>query len=477
MLMAEILLIDDDPDCVRYLQLDLEEHGHGVKCLERAEQGPTVLENGAFDLVLLDNLMPGMSGIDFLAALQKRGLGVPVILMTGHSTTDTAIKAMNLGAFDYVIKPLDLDHFFGELEPLIEKALEIGRPARASVCLPGEPAADPAADLLLGNSKPMQEVYKLIGKVAKGDVPVLIHGETGTGKELVAKAIHANSPRKNKPFVAMNCTALNENLLDDELFGHEPGAFTGADKLRKGRFEYANGGTLFLDEVGDMPPTLQAKLLRVLESQEVFRIGSNEAIKVHVRVLSATHRHLESAIREGTFREDLYYRLAGVTIRLPPLRERDIDLQLLAEHFLARGAAGSGRAAPCLHESALEKLRRFSWPGNVRQLQNVMRRALLMCRGTQIMPADLEFAETAAAALPAKGGSDEATAVAGLHEAIRWALASGRSEVADLLQSLLERELLRLTLAEQNGNHAQVAKRIGIGRGTVIEKIRKYGLK
>ena len=352
MIMANVLLIDDDADFNRFLQLVLEERGHRVCCLERAEQGPEILAKENFDLVLLDNKMPGMSGIDFLAALGQRGLGVPVILMTGHGTTDTAIKAMNLGAFDYVVKPMDMEQLIGELEPSISKALEIARPIKGAVRLPGEAAVDPAASVFLGNSKPMQEVCKNISRVAKSDVAVLIHGETGTGKELVAKAIHANSPRQNKPFVALNCTALNENLLDDELFGHEPGAFTGADKLRKGRFEYANGGSLFLDEIGDMPPTLQAKLLRVLENQEVHRIGSNEPIKVNVRLLSATHRHLEASIREGKFREDLYYRLAGVTIRLPPLRERGADVELLAEHFLARAAEGAGKPAPMLNEGA-----------------------------------------------------------------------------------------------------------------------------
>src|SRR5437899_1117487 len=333
--MARILLIDDDSDLSRFLQLDLKQRGHHVQCLERAERGPEILGQEEFDLVLLDNKMPGMSGIEFLAALQQRGLVVPVILMTGHATTNTAIQAMNLGAFDYVVKPLELGQLVDELEPLIAKALEIARPLKERVRLPGETApGDTSAAVLLGNSKPMQEVYKAIGRVAQSAAPVLIHGETGTGKELVAKAIHANSARGHKPFVALNCTALNENLLDDELFGHEPGAFTGADKLRKGRFEYANGGTLFLDEVGDMPPPLQAKLLRVLENQEVLRIGSNEPIKVNVRLLSATHQDLEAAVAAKSFRQDLYFRLKVVTVKLPPLRQRREDIPLLAAHFV-----------------------------------------------------------------------------------------------------------------------------------------------
>ena len=476
--MPKILLIDDDADLTRYLQLELEGHGHYVHCLECAERGPEVLASEAFNLVLLDNKMPGMSGIEFLAALHQRGLGVPVILMTGHGTTDTAIQAMNLGAFDYVIKPMDYGPLSQELMPLIQKALEIAQPLNDVVRLPGEDRASGAETVLLGTSKLMQEMYKAIGKVAKSDAPVLIQGETGTGKELVAKAIHANSPRRQKPFVAMNCTALNENLLDDELFGHEPGAFTGAEKLRKGRFEYASGGTLFLDEVGDMPTVLQAKLLRVLENQEVFRIGSNEAINVDVRVLSATHRNLEAAIREGKFREDLYYRLAGVTLRLPALRERGADIWLLAEHFLGEIAKSLGQAIPTLPGKSREKLESFAWPGNVRQLQNVMRRAFLMCRGSYILPADLDFS----AAGDVQNGSgnsglSENGAIAGIRQAILWGLDTEQADLATLLGDMLERELLKVALVKLDGNQAQVAKRLGIARGTVIEKIRKYGLK
>lgn len=474
--MAKILLIDDDADLARYLQLELEGIGHEVQCLDRAENGPEALAAGAFDLVLLDNKMPGMSGIEFLAALRKRGLLIPVILMTGHGTTDTAIQAMNFDAFDYVVKPMDYEELCRELKPLIDEAVKHARATKVAVRLPGAEESSGTASVMLGTCKPMQEMYKTIGRVAKSDAPVLIHGETGTGKELVAKAVHANSPRRGKPFVEMNCTAFNENLLDDELFGHEQGAFTGADKLRKGRFEYANGGTLFLDEVGDMPTTLQAKLLRVLENQEVFRIGSNEAIKVNVRVLSATHRHLETAVREGKFREDLYYRLAGVTIRVPPLRERGLDIILLAEHFLRKIAESMGQPTPILHESAREKMMRYAWPGNVRQLLQVMRGAFLMCRGSHIGAEDLEFAEVAAPAAAGTAGS-EGDAVAGLHGAIRWALGTGQSDLHALLSEMLERELLKLTLAELDGNQAQVAKRLGIARGTVIDKIRKYGLK
>jgi DNA-binding NtrC family response regulator len=474
--MARILLVDDDADLSRYLQLALEERGHLVEYQERAERGPDTLAGGEFDLVLLDNKMPGMSGIDFLAALQQRSIHVPVILMTGHTTTATTIQAMNLGAFDYIIKPMDYGELYRELEQLIAAALRITRPV-LDVQVKGDAIADDSsAPVLLGTSKPMLEVYKLIGRFAKYDDAVLILGETGTGKELVSQAIHSNSPRKHKPFVALNCTALNENLLDDELFGHEPGAFTNAAKLRKGKFEHAHGGTLFLDEVGDMPLSLQAKLLRVLENQEICRIGSNEVIRVDVRLVSATHRDLESAIRAGHFRQDLYFRLKGLTITLPPLRVREGDVELLAKHFLARAARDLVEVIPTLHESALAKLCAYSWPGNVRELRHIAYSALGMCRGNQILPAHLDFRMKEIGGQPLDG-SGEGQARADLTRAICWAWNTGQPKVYSLLHDLMERELLRVALAEMGGNQSQVAERLGIARGTVITRMQKYGLK
>jgi DNA-binding NtrC family response regulator len=476
--MARILLLDDDVDLIHFLRAALEEHGHEIQCLERAEHGPEVLAQAPFDLVLLDNKMPGMSGIEFLEALQERALSVPVILMTGYSTYETAIQAMNLGAFDYVIKPDDFQSLFRELQPLIREALEITRPAKEVHVTPEGPPCLATGLVLVGKSKSMVDVYKLIGRFARSDDAVLILGETGTGKELVARAIHTNSPRKNKPFVALNCTALNESLLESELFGHEAHAFTGADKLRKGKFEYAHGGTLFLDEIGDMPLKLQAKLLRVLEYQQVERVGSNEAITVNVRLLSATHRDLESAIQEGKFRRDLLHRLNRVTLRLPPLRERLDDLPELAAYFLTRAAEETGRSRPTLAESTLEKLRTYRWPGNVRELQNVLYRAFGVCRGTQILPAHLDFPGDGASGQPPSGpagGEDEA--IAGLHKAILWAWNTNQAKLWPLLRDLLERELLKLALDKLGGNQTQVAERLDMARGTVIKRMQEYGLK
>jgi DNA-binding NtrC family response regulator len=470
-------LIDDDEDLSVFLHDELEERGHRVECLERAEQGPEWLAREAFDLVLLDNKMPGMSGLEFLAALQQRGIDVPVILMTGYATTDTAIQAMNLGAFDYVVKPADLQSLLCELEPLIAEALAVTGPS-GEVRLPAEeaPALD-AGPMLVGKSRPMVEVAKLIGRFAGSRDPVLIHGETGTGKELVARAFHTNSPRKNRPMVALNCTALNETLLDDELFGHEPGAFTDAHKLRKGKFEYANGGTIFLDEIGDMPLRLQAKLLRVLEYQEVSRIGGNEVHPVDVRVVSATHQNLEAAVREGTFRRDLFHRINRVTVRLPPLRERLADLPELAAYFLARAACNTGRVPPCLSESALERLRAYPWPGNVRELENVLRAAFGVCRGPRVLPIHLDLPSEPAGQNTTGAASDAEEATAALRKVIRWAWESRQQGLWPFLHNLTERELLAFALAELGGNQSQVAERLGMARGTVIKRLQEYGLK
>jgi DNA-binding NtrC family response regulator/tRNA A-37 threonylcarbamoyl transferase component Bud32 len=456
--VPSILLIDDDEDLTRCLGDDLRQRGHQVECLDRAERGPDLLGQGGYDVVLLDNTMPGLSGLEFLEAMQERGIRVPAILMTGFATTDVAIQAMNRGAFDYVVKPDDFDALGRELEPLIARAAEIARAMKERIRLPGQAAADrPAGPVLLGTSKPMLEVYKLIGRVARSAAAVLIRGETGTGKELVARAIHSNSPRKDKPFVVVDCNAPDESELDDELFGHEAGAFTGADKLRKGSFEHATGGTLFLDKVGDLPLGLQAKLLHVVEGQTVQRHGSRQKVPIDVRLLAASRRDLEADVRDGRVREDLFYRLQEVTIRLPPLRERGADLQLLAEHFALLAAEKTGRPARTLLDSAWGKLRGHGWPGNVRELQNTLHRAVLISQGPYIQPDDLEFGSTlpgsshagrdepmaTRAEDPAPAGEEEARA--GLRQAIRWALRTGRSNPSPLLHDLLDQELHHLT--------------------------------
>jgi two-component system NtrC family response regulator/two-component system nitrogen regulation response regulator GlnG len=470
--MAKILLIDDDADLSHFLREDLAGYGHEVHCLERAERGPELLLAAAppFDLVLLDNNLPGMSGIDFLGALQARAVKVPVILMTGYTTCDTAIQATYLGASYYVIKPDDFQTLAIDLRPLIDKVLEVPSGARA--------ARRPPAGPLVGRSKAMVAVYTDIGRFARSNDAVLIVGETGTGKELVARALHDNSPRKDRPFVPVNCASLPDTLLESELFGHEKGAFTGAVTGRAGKFELADGGTLFLDEIGDMPFALQAKLLRVLQSQEVQRLGSAEVIRVNVRILSATNSDLEAGIREGRFRRDLLHRLNRLTIRLPPLRERLDDLPDLIDYFLARAAAEWDVPVPSLAAATVERLRGYPWPGNVRELENVLRRAAQVCHGFQILPTDLGLPhdeEGRSTAAGADVGAEEIGAA--LHRAVLRAWDTYPENLWPLLHDRLEKELLRAALEKLGGNQTRVAERLGMARGTVISRMQKYGLK
>jgi DNA-binding NtrC family response regulator len=445
--VARILLIDDDAALSGFVRSALEAGGHQVDYLESAAGAVALLAGTAFDVVLLDNRMPALSGIELLAALQERGVNVPVILMTGDPTSDTAIAAMNLGAFDYVVKPLEVDGLIAELEPLISKAQELVQSAKDLVRLPGDTGGGEGLQLL-GSSRPMQELYKLIGKVAAGNDSILILGETGTGKELVAGAIHAYSERKQKPIVTLNCS----NLVEDDLFGHEAGALAGADKLRKGWFEYAHGGTLFLNEVSDLPMALQAKLLPILKTNEVVRAGGSEPIRVDVRIVSATSRDLQEAIRAGQFREELFYRLSGVTVRVPPLRERGADVELLAKHFLARLAGSTGRAAAELTPDVWEKLRSHPWPGNIWELQNVLGRAIVVAHGPQITAADVELE------VP---HSPEGEMLASIRAAVGAAFKSGKSNLIELLRRMLYRELLVLALTESRGDQDKAERMLG----------------
>jgi DNA-binding NtrC family response regulator len=470
--VARILLIDDEPEFSAELCRQLEQLGHEVVGHDLAEDGLRHLANGKTDLVLLDNKMPRMSGLEFLDALGEGAAAVPVILMTSAHNDRTVIQAMSKGAFAYVIKPAALDEIMRELEPVLHEAQEITRRPQPVQLHKPDDKADADDSLIIGRSKPILEVLKRIGKIARTEETVLIRGETGTGKDLVGRAIHTNSARKHKPFVAINCTALNENLLDSELFGHEPEAFTGARKLRKGRFEHAHGGTLFLDEVGDMPLVLQAKLLRVLENKEITRVGSNDPIRVDVRVLAATHRDLKTLVRDGVFRQDLFYRLEGMTIHLPPLRQRPEDIELLAQRFLSRmfGTA----SAPTLDPAALQALRDYSWPGNIRQLQKVLCRAAGAARGPQIMPEELDFGELETG--PTSAMVSEHSALLGLRNAIAWAWQNDPGDLWPLLQERLECELLRFALTQPCPSQVQLAKRLGIARNTLRARLKQYGL-
>jgi DNA-binding NtrC family response regulator len=467
--VARILLIDDDESFSRELQALLTARGHSVRWLDSAEEALRAAPAGGFDLLLLDNKMPRMSGLEFLDAARQAGLGVPVVLMTGAHHDQTVIKAMSLGAFDYVIKPVDLERLLADLEPIIGAALDVD-PCPPHVEIPEAPAEPVPESTIVGASKPMLKVLKDIARLARVDETVLILGETGTGKDLVARAIHTNSARRDGPFVVMNCAALSENLLEDELFGHEVAAWTGATKLRKGRFEHAAGGTLFLDEVGDMPAKLQVQLLRVLENREIVRVGGNDPIRVDVRVLAATNRDLSALVRAGQFRQELYFRLEGMLLTLPALRERGDDVELLARTFLARIFAGAS-ARPSLHPLALERLRQYHWPGNVRQLQKVICRAAGSCRGAQILPAEIDFGELEPA--PPTAPADPRAA---LRAVIAAAWPGHQGNVLPVLQDWLQRELLSFAEAKPGLSQVKRAEWVGVSRTHYRKLLEQYGL-
>src|SRR5260221_1650110 len=372
-----ILLIEDDPAIVTSLQEILQADGYAVSLAQRGDEGLALAQGNPFDAVVTDLKLPGLSGLELIRQLHTFKPRLPLILMTAHGTTETAIEATKFGAYDYLLKPFEMT----ELLELVDAAV-------ASSRLMSEPvelgAATTAHDAIIGHSRVMQGIYKEIGRVATKPVTVLIRGETGTGKELIARAIYQHSERANEPFVAVNCAAIPETLLESELFGHERGAFTGADARRIGRFEQANRGTLFLDEIGDLNPGTQAKLLRVLQEKSFHRLGGKESIQVDERIIAATHCDLERAILEKKFRENLFYRLTVVAITLPHLRERKQDVPELARYFLQKYGAELGNDQSSIQPEALQFLQTQYWPGNVRELENAVRKALLLARGYSI---------------------------------------------------------------------------------------------
>ena len=386
--MTKLLVIDDEEailETIGYAFPDYE-----VTTCTNGKTGIEAFRTESPDVVVCDIRLPDMSGMDILDKPHDADNKVPIILMTGHGTAGTAIEAMQRGAFEYVLKPLDPD----TLIPLVESAAETSRMMRVPAVVPEadtapESAADPSADILIGNCPAMQEVYRSIGRVARQDVTVLILGESGTGKEVVARAIYNYSARNKGRFLAINCAAIPEALLESELFGHEKGAFTGADRKRIGKFEQCNRGTLFLDEIGDMTPLMQTKILRVLQDQTFERVGGTETIETSARIIAATNRDLEKAIQDKDFREDLFYRLNVYTINLPPLRERGKDITLLCQHFAKLFSRELDKEFSGISPAALEILQKYHWPGNVRQLQSVIKHALLQATGPVIAPAFL----------------------------------------------------------------------------------------
>ena len=375
--MERILIVDDDLSLSHFLTKALSQKGYQVISCHSGKEALGIVREQETNLILLDNKLPDGNGLEILKEIKRDHPKVSVIIMTAFGTTGTAIEAMRLGAFDYILKPFELN----EISELVGKGLDAHKLMNRAVAVPALSEYQEGSDRIIGRSKVMQEVYKLIGQVAESDITVLIRGESGTGKELVARAIYQHSGRRDRPFLAINCAAIPETLLESELFGYEKGAFTGADKRRIGKFEQCDKGTILLDEIGDMPLSTQAKILRVLQEGEFERIGGNETVKIDVRVLTSTNRKLEELIRQGKFREDLYYRLKIMSITLPPLRERKEDIKELTEYFLHLYNRQLGTKVSYIGPSVYEKLVSYHWPGNVRELANTMNRSLILCKG------------------------------------------------------------------------------------------------
>ncbi|MBE0541046.1 MAG: sigma-54-dependent Fis family transcriptional regulator [Verrucomicrobia bacterium] len=461
-----ILLIEDDVSAGAAFEKVLRMAGYVVLSVSRGEEGLAAAVRQQFDLVLTDFKLPGVSGLELISKLRASQPRLPIIMMTAHGTTETAIQATKLGAYEYLVKPFEVD----ELLDLVASVVEQSRLMTEEVEL-GESHSAPRA--LVGNSRVMQSIYKQIGRIAATPVTVLIRGETGTGKELVARAIYQHSERADKPFIAINCAAIPETLLESELFGHERGAFTGAQSQRIGRFEQASGGTIFLDEIGDLPQNTQSKLLRVLQERHIQRLGGNELIAVDVRVLAATHCDIETAIREKEFREDLFYRLNGVVIQIPPLRERREDIPSLVEFFIQRDAHALGVESPSIQSDALSLLGDQFWPGNVRELENAVRQALLLARPFAINPEHVKQ-------VLAQGRKAVSVLGAGYSNYVRDLLSRvQRGEEQDAYARViadLEPELFTQAFRLAQGNQGRAARWLGVTRLKLREKLRQLGL-
>jgi two-component system nitrogen regulation response regulator GlnG len=469
--MPTLLVVDDEPSILYFFRQAFCDPEVRLLTASTASEGVELVKRDRPDVIILDIHLPDASGLDTFRRMHEIDAKIPVIFITGHGTTATAIEAMQLGAYEYLLKPLELD----QLLDLVERAFEISRLMRVPALIPDAGEVSEDSDAFLGRCPAMQDVFKAIGRVASQDVTVLILGESGTGKELVARSIYHYSRRHKGPFLAINCAAIPETLLESELFGHEKGAFTGADRKRIGKFEQCNGGTLFLDEIGDMTPLTQAKILRVLQGQEFERIGGNERIRVNVRIIAATNRDLEKLAAEEKFRGDLYYRLNGFTIKLPALRERGDDLGVLAEFFLSRFSNELKKEVRSIAPETLDLLRRYSWPGNVRELQSVLKQSLLHATGPVLLP---EFLP-ASLRSPEKinGGHEPATFdYGGLTGFIKDQLDAESTTLYSDYQALVDNHLLGEVLRHTQGNLSQAARLLGITRGTLRTKLNALGL-
>jgi DNA-binding NtrC family response regulator len=469
--VSTILIIDDDDQLRTSFKKLLTAETYAVVEAASGEAGLEELERGLTpDLVVLDIRLPGMNGTETFKKIHRMDPKLPVIIMTAYGTTETAIETIKMGAFDYILKPFEIP----EMLETIKQALSTGRFRRSPVDVDVMPQ-DATCEAIIGRSKPMQDVYKTIGRVSSSDATVLIRGESGTGKELVARAIYQHSLRSEKTFHVINCVAIPENLLESELFGYEKGAFTGAVHRRIGKIEQADNGTVFLDEIGDMPFSIQAKILRLLQEKSVERLGGRGTIPVDVRIIAATNRDLETALTKGRFREDLYYRLKVVTVWLPPLRDRKSDISLLSEYFLSNFAAQNSVANPGITERAIETLTNYAWPGNVRELSNTIQKTLIFNRGAPISTEDI------AAALEGERQVSD-TQLLNPEDLLRKNIRHEMRQAhpGALFETLVDQYasiIISEALVETGGNRSKAAKLLGLSRPTLHSKIDKYQLK
>ena len=462
----QVLIVDDEPNLRKILAAQLSRDGYDVLLAEDGEEGLATLREHHIDLVITDLRMPKVDGMTLLREALREDPDLPIVMITAHGTVDTAVEALKTGAFDYLTKPFDKD----EVRQIVGKALKTRQ-------LAGEEASQspthvPGARFgIIGNSSGLTDLYAVLERVADSPTTVLITGESGTGKELVARALHDHSSRKDKPFIKVNCAAIPKELIESELFGYERGAFTGAVSSKPGRFELANGGTLFLDEIGEIPVEMQVKLLRALQESEFERVGGIKTIRVDVRLVAATNRDLKKLIAQGSFREDLFYRLNVVSIRLPALRERATDIPLLVEHFLTKFNERLKKSVQGVEQDALDVLAGYGWPGNIRELENVMERAVLFC-DVQRLTADNLPQEV-------RGGGSISTAPPAQDASLSVALSgdAGLKEHVKVAMSRLERDIVSRALAQTGGNVTHAARLLKISRKGLQLKMKELGLR
>lgn len=474
--MPRILAIDDDRTVLRLIEKAFEDSDVELTAVSNAEDGLPLLMDGKVDVCLLDIMLPEMNGLELARKIRSIDARLPVIFITSMDDSDTAIEAMKLGAYEFCTKPLDIS----QVQDFVERAFNTRRLMRSPVTFSTkDELPSDAADLLVGKSPQMVEVYKQIGRVAAQKVPVLIRGESGTGKELIARAIYQHSQRNEECYLAVNCAALSETLLESELFGHEKGAFTGADRRHVGKFEQCNEGTIFLDEIGDMSPLLQSKVLRLLQEQKFERVGGTKTISTDARIVSATNRNLEQMIEENEYRLDLYHRINAFEIHLPPLRERGDDIDLLINFFIRKFSRQLEKKVEGISPEAITLLHNYNWPGNVRELQSVIRRALLMATGPVIVPENINdelHGGDPNAVGNTLGRSSTPTTPVGVDAFVQSRIEEGSNDIYAETLEMMERKLITKILSETSGNQSQAAELLGITRGSLRNKIRSLNI-